>query len=124
MVGAEELVNLRRRGFKPHQGAVVCLSSLPAGKRLEDGVAALGGASIDIGCDERLDRLDLRCLVGLRVVVFGDDEPRVTEACELAKKAGAAAVVGLRYLHSCEGVAEQWLYSHNAWTIPEAAWLK
>jgi hypothetical protein len=124
MRGAEQLTAMRRRGYRPPKGVVVCLSSQRLGKAFADGVEALGAASIDIGSDEKLDRLDFRCLLGLKVVVHGDDEPRVTEAAERIQKAGAAAVVGLRYCQDPEGLAEKWLYAHNAWTVPEASWLK
>lgn len=124
MRGADNLLEMRRRGYKPPKGVVVCLSTNRLGKALADGVEALGAASIDIGADEKLDRLDFRCLIGLRVTVFGDDEPRVTDAAERIQKAGAAAVIGLRYCQDPEGLAEKWLYAHNAWTMPEASWLK
>ena len=50
---------------------------------------------VQIPAADRADRLDLRCLVGLPVVVFGDDLERVMEVCEAVKAAAAGGVIGL-----------------------------
>jgi hypothetical protein len=113
MRGAEELIALRRRGYRPEKGVVVCMSAMPIGKTYDDGLSDTGCAGIDIGSDEVLARLDFRCLIGLRVVVTGSDESRIMYAASLIEQAGASGVVGLTY---GEAMAENWLYSCKPWT--------
>jgi len=46
---------------------------------------------IEIGPNERLSGLDLRCIVGMNVIVQGDDEARTIRAAELVLAAKAKA---------------------------------
>ena len=87
MRGAAELIALRQRRRVP-PAVVLCVSD-------RQGMHA-GEAFLIPGPNDTPDRADLRCLVGLRVVVAGGSH-QTREVCawgEAAEKAGALIVLG------------------------------
>ena len=104
MTGADALLRCRLAGRRPAQGVLVEI----AAKRAQTVVAAEpersieddGVALLTVSPDERVERLDLRCLVGLPVAVLAySDHPaqaQVLAFCQAAQQAGAARVIGLQ----------------------------
>lgn len=90
MRGLETLVALRGRGVRPAAVAIHVTTAAPcqAGSTLE----------LTVAPDERLERLDLRPLVGLDVIVAAEQDDghqrTVRALCMAAVDAGAARVVG------------------------------
>jgi hypothetical protein len=54
----------------------------------------VGMAHLHIGADEAVQPLDLRCVVGLLVIVHGLDAGRVSTVVDACEAAGASRVVG------------------------------
>lgn len=120
MRGAESLIALRRKGYRPELGAIVMLHT---GKwKPNDGENQGGAACLDVDAGEPIDRIDLRCLIGLRVAVFGKDDARVSEFVAAAAKAGAESVIGLQFKTLDGQTFERWIASHNPWTEPVNPW--
>lgn len=104
MTGHEDLIQARLAGRRPGQGVLVELTQrrsafvaeLPVGESLQ----AQGVALLTVAPGEAFDRLDLRCLIGLPVVVVAySDEPdeRSVRALSAAcLRAGASKVTGLQ----------------------------
>jgi hypothetical protein len=67
-------------------------------------------------------RPDLRGVVGLRVMVVGDDERQVAAVGERCAECGASAVIAGRYRHRWEGWQFKLLFALNPWT-EQAEWL-
>ena len=93
MRGHEQLIALRRRGKKPAAAHVWCGKD-GTGWSLDWFDCGSVVAWIEVNDDESLAGLDLRCLVGLAVVVQGDIERRVRGVCRMALEAGARSVIG------------------------------
>lgn len=93
MRGHEQLIAVRRRGVKPAAVHVWCGSDETGWSSgwLERGSSV---AWIEVGDGDSLAGLDLRCVVGLPVVVQGDSERRVRGVCEAAAECGAKRVIG------------------------------
>jgi hypothetical protein len=91
MTGLDDLVSLRRAGKAPAFGVLWHLTDQPMP---EADPMAMAYLRADVG--ERFDKLDLRCLVGLRVTVHGPymAGERVQAASLAAMKAGASSVLG------------------------------
>jgi hypothetical protein len=84
MRGHRELIDMRRHGKAP---AVVYADCDPYGKAMSESAVALW-----IEPTDNLQRLDLRCVVGLHVIVNGCDPVRVEEAAQAMRRANAARV--------------------------------
>lgn len=84
MTGHEHIIAMRRKGVRP---VVAYLFDFPVCReaRQEDAVI--------LSADDRPDRLDLRFLVGLNVVIHSDSAERAAAFYAAAKKAGAARVI-------------------------------
>ena len=91
MTGLEELVSLRKSGRAPESGVLLHLTDRPFPPADQ-----MGPVYLRADVSERFDRLDLRCLVGLRVTVHGPymADSSVKAASLAAMKAGAASVLG------------------------------
>ncbi len=73
MKGHETLIDMRRRGRIPAEGVHVDLSRFePWFDTLAEQLP--GHVTVWISPDDRIDRLDLRCFVGLHVLVCATDE--------------------------------------------------
>lgn len=90
MKGADALIALRKAGRVPAAGVVLVLSDAPHEPMSPN------PARLTAGVGERLDRVDLRCVVGLPVVVHGPymAAQAVRTACEWVAKAEAQSVMG------------------------------
>jgi hypothetical protein len=78
MRGHEPLIAMRRAGRRPALGALVRAgASDPNSDSLHWPDERPDAALLWVGERDDIDRLDLRCLLGLKVVVFGDDDERV-----------------------------------------------
>lgn len=93
MKGHEDLIDLRRKGFRPIGGVMV--DATPGGDRWAQDWGRLGisMAFVDIALDDPLHRLDLRFAKGLPVDVSGEDVCRVGEVAKAFVKAGASRVI-------------------------------
>lgn len=122
MRGADELIAMRRAGYVPSGGVLVYAHAGPMPPWTNTGLDPAETAEIEISADERVDRLDLRCVIGLRVVVTGDDEARVREIAKAVAAAAAQGVIGIE-VRPCDGeFFERWICAHNPWTKPEKPW--
>ena len=109
MRGVDRLIALRRRGYKPALGVLVTLLPSPCSPIDAWSFPVEDTAQIEVGSDERIDRLDLRPLVGLPVVVHGyGAEESVSRFVSAAVEAGAYSVVGLH------GYQRKFVAQHNA----------
>lgn len=118
MRGADYLLKLRRSGYRPEKGVVVNLSELPRMRAWNDGLEDTGCLAIDVFVNEDLARCDWRCIIGLPVVIFGRNVPRILQAYEAIKKAGADRIIALRFDEDCGNISEFWVGAHNPWTEP------
>jgi len=92
MRGHEFLIGLRRKGWKP---AMVFIDTQPdpaRSWRLWPQVD-LDFPQVEVLPDDALSSLDLRFLVGLRVLITGRDQRRVERLKDMCFDAGAACVV-------------------------------
>ena len=92
MTGADALIDLRMRRRVPVSGVLWHLTDdMPASELPTAELAWLRSP-----LNEPFDRIDLRCLVGLRVTVHGPytADDAVKAACLSAVKAGAMSVLG------------------------------
>lgn len=91
--GHQQLIAVRQRGLRPQAVAlhVSDVGPCQAGEALE----------IVVAPDEAIDRLDLRCLVGLDVIVAAEREDgfgrTVRALCMAAVDAGAKRVLGIEW---------------------------
>lgn len=123
MRGYDRLVAMRLRGRVPCDGVLFAVD--PKGTpRLHELQPELDGkvVRIDVAEDEPMARADLRGVVGLRVMVVGDDERQVAAVGERCAECGASAVIAGRYRHRWEGWQFKPLFSLNPWT-EQAEWL-
>lgn len=88
MRGHDTLIATRMAGYRP---------DIPVVLHCPRSAFAFSDAPsyVQIPAEDRADRLDLRFVVGLPVVVFGEDEARVLEVCEAVKAVGPSGVIGL-----------------------------
>jgi hypothetical protein len=98
MEGQSALVAMRRRGCIPGVGVLIIVGRRPLGPRIDE---EIDGSLHTMRVDPRwsVDSLDLRCLIGLKVLVtddFGEpDERTVRAVCAACVEAGAKDVVGI-----------------------------
>jgi len=108
MTGHETLIALRNRRLRPAAVAIHVGHVPPcqAGEAVE----------IVVAPDEPIERLDLRCLVGLNVIVAAEQEDahqRVVRAlCMAAVSAGADRVLGIEWQRAA-GAPSQTVFSHG-----------
>jgi hypothetical protein len=88
MRGHEALIATRMAGYRPQ--VPVVLHCPVSAWTFQD-----APGYVQIALADRVDRLDLRFLVGLPVAVLGDHLGHVLEVCEAADAAGACGVIGL-----------------------------
>ena len=106
MRGVQQLIAVRQRGLKPAAVAVHVSDVGPceAGEAME----------IVVAPDEAIDRLDLRCLVGLDVIVAAEVDDgygrTVRALCMAAVSAGAARVLGIEWKRAGD---TRTLFSHG-----------
>jgi hypothetical protein len=91
MRGHQDLIALRRKGVKPPLVWLSCGRSDGLRRHREE-TGALG-EHIEIDEGDIIERLDLRCLVGLAVDVSGDDRGRVLALAKACEEAGASRVI-------------------------------
>lgn len=95
MRGQEALIAMRRQGIRP------------VAADISDGMDSLGcwrdwqhwtgTAHIDVQPEDRINRLDLRCVIGLFVVIAGRDSGRVQKLHDRCVEAGARGVMATVY---------------------------
>lgn len=90
MRGHEQLIATRRGGLQP-VSVQIALTDLPLPKWCSVNPGA--HAWLHIGSGDTIERLDLRCLVGMLVVIDGHDEQRVESVHSAAISHGARRVV-------------------------------
>jgi len=94
MLGHEYLINMRKRGYKPRSVWVECL---PMGRFAKSLISPQIKNDMDIHLDPRdiktVNRLDLRCLVGLNVYVNGPNDDTTQAVADACLKAGAVKVI-------------------------------
>jgi hypothetical protein len=84
MRGHETLVAMRRARKRPALGVLIDVGPLPV---LDHTPAEFPGAVIVwIEPEDRIDRLDLRCLVGLKATVIGGPDERALAAARHCAK--------------------------------------
>lgn len=100
MHGIRNLEAIRMRGLVPGRGVVILLSQYgpSAYAPMTEEEASGSIVVLDARPDEAFERLDLRCLVGLKVLVMDDvccrSERAVRALCMAAVTAGAKRVLG------------------------------
>lgn len=99
MRGDTELIELRLAGKVP---AIVYVDTDESGKVQSEAV------SLWIEPEDRLNRLDLRCLFGLHVIVNGSDENRVRWVVRAVKQAGAEKVQAFLIDTTGKGEFTEW----------------
>ncbi len=116
MRGVSDLVAMRRRGFRPGLGVLIELHpTLPPPLDPDDMVAGGEVAHIEAAEDAVFDRTDLRCLLGLRVLVAGDCERPVRAAAMAAVSAGAVEVNGIVRRWWDGRLQKRVVFDHNGW---------
>jgi len=92
MRGVDNIVAMRKRGLKP---AVVWVEMLPMLRWARE-LTRQAGRYVDIHVDPSdvpaIQRADLRCLVGLRVMVNGPDDDSTEKVAKACFEAGATNV--------------------------------
>lgn len=92
MRGHELLVAMRTKGRRPHLALIDILPAYSVFSAEWDRWTG-GPAHIEVLESESVFRLDLRCVVGMAVIVSGTNGDRVDEVHGACKRAGAASVV-------------------------------
>jgi len=101
MRGHEALVAMRRRGVRPVMADISDgMDGLGCWRDWQDWT---GTAQIEVQPGDSISRLDLRCLVGLFVIVSGTDESRVKRLHDACVEAGASAVMATVYERTAGG---------------------
>lgn len=105
MRGHEDLIALRKRHRVVSRGVLIEVTTNTATNTgLDNGIMDGSAAFISIRPDEPIDSLDLRCLVGLKVLVFAYYwEPlgtAVRKVCMAAVDGGAKRVQGVQAMQS------------------------
>lgn len=112
MNGAAALFALRRRGMRPYI-VDVAVGTDPAQSWRDWPESGDGMAYLEVPDDESIDRLDLRCLVGLWVIAWGLDDVRVRAFHAAASKAGAHVVLSTSYRRtSCGELVQRMHLQH------------
>ena len=106
MKGHERIVEARRAGRAP------ALVFVDVSRDLFNGPDS-AWPTVQIDPADPLRRLDLRFLVGLRVVVQGDDVARVGDVFEAVKAAGADHVLG--HAHRVSRFGAETVQTWNSW---------
>lgn len=93
MRGHEALIELRRRGLRP---ASVSVHMEPCGwDDWSTWQTWTTFPQVEVMPSDRIGRLDLRCFVGLQVVIAGFDGERLRSMFDACKAAGAKRVIAL-----------------------------
>jgi hypothetical protein len=92
MRGHDQLLSLRRRGLKP--GLVMIDMEPDPWRDWADWHEWTVIPQIEVSPSDSIRLLDLRCLVGLRVMLSGFDGGRVWAMFDACKAAGASRVLG------------------------------
>ena len=123
MRGLSDLAAMRRRGLRPGLGVLLEVhpSLLPA---LEPNDVQAAGEVALLECAEgaAFDRLDLRPLLGLRVLVAGESERCVRAASVAAVRAGAAEVNGIVRRWWDGRTERRTVFAHNGWMMEGDKW--
>lgn len=94
MLGPEYLINMRKRGYKPRS---VWVEMLPMNSFAKSLIRPAIKNDIDIHLElrdiETVNRLDLRCLMGLIVYVNGPNDETTQAVADACLKAGATKVI-------------------------------
>lgn len=94
MLGHEYLINMRKRGYKPRS---VWVEMLPMNSFAKSLIRPAIKNDIDIHLElrdiETVNRLDLRCLMGLIVYVNGPNDETTQAVADACLKAGATKVI-------------------------------
>lgn len=103
MRGHTDLIAMRQHRRIPARGVLIEVSNTPAwdvGLMAEAVDLAPDTVLISVRPDENFDRLDLRCVVGLKVLVFGypgtAHERAIRAVCMACVTGGAARVKGVQ----------------------------
>lgn len=133
MRGLDQLRRMRLARYRPSRGAVIVVHDGEMPAPIYAGINIDTTAEIEIGAADRIDRMDLRCLVGLRVVVTrsldvsadeaGSADKRIAAVAQAVSEAGASAVIGVEYVRSEGAAYERRIAEFNPWTTPEKSWL-
>lgn len=108
-----DLIDMRMHGEDP---AVVYVDTDPSG------IVKSRAASLWVEGKDAIRRLDLRCLVGMNVIVNGSDPVRVKQAFEAAQAAGAGRVRAFLISTSGQGEFMRYEAAQQADTQGEIAW--
>lgn len=98
MTGHEELIAMRLRGYVPRLGVYLTVNRDPwPGSPADDPQTAGHICCILVSPDEDVTRLDLRCLVGLKVLIDGarGTDQAVGALIRAAVSAGACRIKAL-----------------------------
>jgi hypothetical protein len=114
--GAESLIALRRRGVRPPIVNVHCDAPQDRVMRFVRD-AGNAGEQLEIAPDEALHRIDMRCMVGLSLIVGGSDAGRVAAVSRACAAAGARQVIAVH--HRITGRGD---YAHVDVESMELAW--
>jgi hypothetical protein len=106
MRGDKTLIDLRKRGYKPTSVMLGVGYYRPCDLGLEAGSMP----SVDILPDELGPSLDLRFLVGVRVLLTAQHEAHFADAMDLVAEAGAAEIFGW-----CAETDEILIYQAGQW---------
>lgn len=123
MRGLNDLAAMRRRGFRPGLGVLLEVHpALVPSLDPNDMQAAGEVALLECSEGEAFDRLDLRPLLGLRVLVAGESERFVRAAAVAAVGAGAAEVNGIVRRWRDGRTERRTVFSHNGWMTEADQW--
>lgn len=95
MRGHEALIDMRKRGVRP-RAADICVASDRQGF-WRDWQNWAAEACIEIEPKDCIERLDMRCIVGMWVFCWGFEAERVKALHQACVDAGAAAVMSSVY---------------------------
>jgi len=110
----QDLIAMRLHGETP---GVVFIDTDDSGA-----VKTLSATSLWVEGKDAIKRLDLRCLVGLNVVVNGSDRARVKATFEAAQQAGAARVRAFVITTTGKGEFMRYAAAQHADTQGEISW--
>lgn len=120
MRGHLDLIAQRRRGYRPQLGALVQVFDDYGRERYDDPVVDRQAARVEVDRRDDPARLDLRCFLGLRVLIVGEERHagRCAAWGAAIRDAGAAEVLAGHHdrLHGFR-VA----FAFNDWRQEEAA---
>lgn len=120
MEGQSTLVAVRRKGRVPSKGVLILVGSTPLGPWKHPVELAGELHTLRVDPNEAIDRLDLRCVVGMRVLVsddfMGPQERTVRLLCAACVAAGARRVIGItrRNATPLDQLPESdWVFNHG-----------